>query len=115
MVVFTEGFDPGPMDRGSDPEACEIGGLGTLSLGPVGTGRPSGWRVLWLPRRGDDFDRSVTYSGRGKGASPCTRCLVRRSPECRARRTVTWLILPVVICLSQRLSHACLSINNSIL
>jgi hypothetical protein len=25
---------------------------------------------------------------------------------------VTWLILPVVICLSQRLSHACLSINN---
>ena len=26
---------------------------------------------------------------------------------------VTWLILPVVICLSQRLSHACLSINTS--
>jgi hypothetical protein len=24
---------------------------------------------------------------------------------------VTWLILPVVICLSQRLSHACLSMN----
>ena len=38
-------------------------------------------------------------------------------PEIRAvgqpRRTiVTWLILPVVICLSQRLSHACLSISN---
>jgi hypothetical protein len=28
---------------------------------------------------------------------------------------VTWLILPVVICLSQRLSHACLSINEFIL
>ena len=28
---------------------------------------------------------------------------------------VTWLILPVVICLSQRLSHACLSINIFIL
>ena len=28
------------------------------------------------------------------------------------RRIVTWLILPVVICLSQRLSHACLSISN---
>ena len=27
-------------------------------------------------------------------------------------RIVTWLILPVVICLSQRLSHACLSIND---
>lgn len=26
-------------------------------------------------------------------------------------KVVTWLILPVVICLSQRLSHACLSIN----
>ena len=25
---------------------------------------------------------------------------------------VTWLILPVVICLSQRLSHACLSLSN---
>ena len=27
-------------------------------------------------------------------------------------RIVIWLILPVVICLSQRLSHACLSISN---
>ncbi len=26
-------------------------------------------------------------------------------------KAATWLILPVVICLSQRLSHACLSIN----
>ena len=31
------------------------------------------------------------------------------------RGIVTWLILPVVICLSQRLSHACLSINEFIL
>jgi hypothetical protein len=28
------------------------------------------------------------------------------------KKIVTWLILPVVICLSQRLSHACLSISN---
>ena len=27
------------------------------------------------------------------------------------RKTITWLILPVVICLSQRLSHACLRIS----
>ena len=27
-------------------------------------------------------------------------------------KAVTWLILPVVICLSQRLSHACLSMND---
>ena len=33
----------------------------------------------------------------------------------RVDNKVTWLILPVVICLSQRLSHACLSINNFIL
>ena len=30
------------------------------------------------------------------------------------RHHVTWLILPVVICLSQRLSHACLSISVSL-
>ena len=35
------------------------------------------------------------------------------APDGQPRRTiVTWLILPVVICLSQRLSHACLSISN---
>ena len=34
---------------------------------------------------------------------------------CVSRGRATWLILPVVIRLSQRLSHACLSINNSIL
>jgi hypothetical protein len=41
--------------------------------------------------------------------------LARRALKCvhsgRAK-IVTWLILPVVICLSQRLSHACLSISN---
>ena len=30
-------------------------------------------------------------------------------------KSVTWLILPVVICLSQRLSHSCLSINEFVL
>jgi hypothetical protein len=29
----------------------------------------------------------------------------------RRLRNATWLILPVVICLSQRLSHACVSMN----
>ncbi len=42
------------------------------------------------------------------------RCLVARCPPRGGalRKIVTWLILPVVICLSQRLSHACLSISN---
>ena len=42
--------------------------------------------------------------------------LARQSPsgdavEEQGLRIVIWLILPVVICLSQRLSHACLSIS----
>ena len=38
----------------------------------------------------------------------------RVKPTC-IKEIVTWLILPVVICLSQRLSHACLSINKFVL
>ena len=40
------------------------------------------------------------------GNEPCPPCLGTTT------KVVTWLILPVVICLSQRLSHACLSISN---
>ena len=36
-------------------------------------------------------------------------------PDLNLQTSATWLILPVVICLSQRLSHACLSINAFIL
>ena len=53
------------------------------------------------------------------GCGPCGRSPVTNSSALkhwavgRLRRTVvTWLILPVVICLFQRLSHACLSISN---
>ena len=46
---------------------------------------------------------------KGIGCFSHTKCVcLDASALCRA---VTWLILPVVICLSQRLSHACLSIN----
>ena len=37
--------------------------------------------------------------------------LKRACARVRSEKAVTWLILPVVICLSQRLSHACLSMN----
>ena len=47
--------------------------------------------------------RSITQGGVGNGL-PCRRLRL-------ASKAATWLILPVVICLSQRLSHACLSIN----
>ena len=35
-----------------------------------------------------------------------------RAAACPVKIVTSWLILPVVICLSQRLSHACLSISN---
>jgi hypothetical protein len=38
----------------------------------------------------------------------------RKPQERNTYKVVTWLILPVVICLSKRLSHACLSINEFI-
>jgi hypothetical protein len=47
------------------------------------------------------------------GVRSVTNSSVLYSTVGHPRRTiVTWLILPVVICLSQRLSHACLSISN---
>ena len=40
-------------------------------------------------------------------------CSAHSRPSCVVRASrATWLILPVVICLSQRLSHACLSISD---
>jgi hypothetical protein len=45
----------------------------------------------------------------------CSALLIQgtlRPSRAKALTIVTWLILPVVICLSQRLSHACLSISN---
>ena len=51
-----------------------------------------------------------------RGALKSSSCVVAACPSssegvCVRYKKVTWLILPVVICLSQRLSHACLSIN----
>ena len=65
----------------------------------------------------------VTDAGPGEGlVSDLGHACVSRGPlstEGGTRvprgRIVTWLILPVVICLSQRLSHACLSINKFVL
>lgn len=61
-------------------------------------------------------DRCPSVDGRGALYAPTTPPSLegwKDEPEAclRARVMVTWLILPVVICLSQRLSHACLSIN----
>jgi hypothetical protein len=53
------------------------------------------------PQARSDQSRLVTVSG-----------LAVSGWQFIAVMVVTWLILPVVICLSQRLSHACLSISN---
>ena len=53
-----------------------------------------------------------TGGGRPLGRPAGPREGPRTRRPSRARKIVTWLILPVVICLSQRLSHACLSISN---
>jgi len=45
--------------------------------------------------------------------TPCLFNFSNRMPFYQSRMVVTWSILPVVIYLSQRLSHACLSVNNS--
>ena len=42
---------------------------------------------------------------------PTLNCSTLRSHHLLVVKVVIWLILPVVICLSQRLSHACLSIS----
>ena len=36
---------------------------------------------------------------------------LRANAASTSLKNATWLILPVVICLSQRLSHACVSMN----
>ena len=50
---------------------------------------------------------------RRRNATPRLRLGARPAgDEARGSADATWLILPVVICLSQRLSHACASISN---
>ena len=54
---------------------------------------------------------SVLRGGDHILANLTTLLLTAASAADGGLRIVTWLILPVVICLSQRLSHACLSIS----
>jgi hypothetical protein len=76
---------PGESVRGATQETDGIGAFGCLSQGhDICTTQRlrASWGLLGSPLAGT-----------------------------RQVKAVTWLILPVVICLSQRLSHACLSIN----
>ena len=77
--------------------------------------------VLQPARSGACGAASLSYwesrccARRSVARSVALRVVRFRSLDCarvRAARQATWLILPVVICLSQRLSHACLSISD---
>ena len=52
-----------------------------------------------------------SFPGSGSLVSLAKGALWRTFSFCHVCPIATWLILPVVICLSQRLSHACLSTN----
>ena len=54
---------------------------------------------------------SGTCFGEGREAKERVARLTKIALRGLGRKVDIWLILPVVICLSQRLSHACLSIN----
>ena len=62
-------------------------------------------------------EREVVGRESGRRAAKAITCssVVRRGRRSGRPHSLsavaTWLILPVVICLSQRLSHACLSTN----
>lgn len=55
-----------------------------------------------LPFPNDNRARHGPVPARDAKVAPCLGS---------SARNATWLILPVVICLSQRLSHACVSMN----
>jgi hypothetical protein len=87
------------------------GSCADFTLGNVGRGK---WMV------GATIHGLTPVANRPAGRTPplpCETALGRfggKGARFGAVRStvVTWLILPVVICLSQRLSHACLSISN---
>ena len=80
----------------------------------VGCGFASGWACgLCVGRRCrmpgvPSFERALRVRVRAEARAWGLWACVSGGGSSRA----TWLILPVVICLSQRLSHACLSISD---
>jgi hypothetical protein len=107
------GSSCGPCHRG--PSSCASHGtVRSLTSGQGQSGGPClargegpcwgpqvGAAKLWLAVRPGNHLRPP-FAGACLGTSPAPPWVT----------IVTWLILPVVICLSQRLSHACLSISN---
>ena len=115
-VVLSEGHDFFCCDKQRSQCVWMMWDRGTRRFLPCGSDK----RVLSLldtkrvwnsirPREQTPTERKVAFPG-----LPSTLVLIAATAA-MFWKVVTWLILPVVICLSQRLSHACLSINNFVL
>ena len=114
----------GPFTRGPYAAACQRlhGRPGRINCVRTGAEELSGgnWMVVSvLPvSRGCRCDRApraplpFNYILPLRGSGLSGPLAARRAAPGTSCHEVTWLILPVVICLSQRLSHACLSISN---
>ena len=64
-------------------------------------------------RGGGVPERNIPGNGRRFVMNEWAALVSLAQLQWRSARAATWLILPVVICLSQRLSHACLSTSSS--
>ena len=113
LTVLSEERDASPLDLLIVSEACEIGELGNEVI--VFSRAASALPRLNCPSFMVKLT-CVTYSRWERGIASSTSVHRFYSRIMSVRQwIVTWLILPVVICLSQRLSHACLSINKFVL
>ena len=127
------GEDPEVLDRWSLREMCSVG----LSFTPFvagslcfynkeSTGRGSVRLLSFLKgaiailvtvflscKRKEDKTIHIQQSSAGVSRKPACSLFLAffLSKRGGGERIATWLILPVVICLSQRLSHACLSMS----
>jgi hypothetical protein len=93
--------------RGSRPEALRVRGVTRESR--VWDGVGSDVRLLRWVGTANETRTSERPLGLLGWSFPL------RAMSAGGETVVTWLILPVVICLSQRLSHACPSINKFVL
>ena len=110
----------GGLVRRSPPEPLEARTCGpparNVGRAPGGARELGGARRISPARaagRHTTPDPGGRAGGRRQNATPRLRLGARPAgDDARGSADATWLILPVVICLSQRLSHACASISN---
>ena len=110
LVVLSEDRDSCAVsDKESWSKTCEIWGIRCFSH----------WLFCWLVRIYLER-RDGLWGNQYFGFMPCNEHPLGKVTSVASIwccifwciwNIVTWLILPVVICLSKRLSHACLSIN----